>query len=358
MRRNLELDRLRAFAVMMTVYAHLDFLVGFTENWYRKTLIYINGSDGVILFFAISGYIISCGLVPLLDKAIDTKKVLSEFWIKRATRILPMAVLWLLIPLCMAVAANSHYLIYDIHGAIAALLNVYNIFAIFDQGKSQFGIYWSLSLEEQFYLAFPFFLIVIRNWRTRIFALICFSLLLNILPASIRPSFRCEAIIYGVMLFLLLQKYKPLLTFNANQNFKNIVSLILLFFIIAIPPALSQRMPACLYYPLTPLISILLVFLATQEKEFIFSYRKINTILDWIGTRSYGIYLIHISVFQVARYFVTSLLIRGIVATILIIIVAEICYKYFETPIRIWGKKLANNKNPLKSGSPYKSVIY
>jgi peptidoglycan/LPS O-acetylase OafA/YrhL len=353
MQRNLELDRLRAFAVLMTIYAHLDFLIMFQSNWFNVARKYTNGSDGVVLFFAISGYIISSILIPAFDKVTFTytvKKVLMEFWVKRITRIMPMAILWLCLPLILSFIEKSIYLRYSIHGAIAALFNVYNIFAIFDKGKSQFGIYWSLSLEEQFYIFFPLFLIICRSWRNRFLFLIIFSVALNILPTDIRPSFRCEGIIYGVLLYLLSTKYNFTHDYAISKYNKTLICTLLLGLLLCATPLLSAlKPPAWIFYPISPLISVVLVWLAIKQKDFIFPCKSLEKILDWLGTRSYGIYLIHITAFNLS-YDIASkfpshntIVNRSLLSLVIGVSLVEVCYHYIENPIRNWGRYIAKN---------------
>lgn len=358
MYRNIELDRLRAFAVLMTVYAHIDFLI--KTNWVETAKKYANGSDGVILFFVISGYIISSVLIPILDNSAtsDLKKNLYFFWIKRITRIMPMAVLWLCLPLLGSFIVKSIYLHYSIYGAIAAFFNVYNIFVIFDHGKSEFGIYWSLSLEEQFYIIFPVFLLFFKRQKSRILSLIIFSLLLNFLPSDIRPSFRCEGIIYGIILYLLSQKYNLIADYPIKKFNKLLISVIILGLLLCVTPILSpEKLPAWLFYPISPFISVVLVWLALKQKDFIFPCKKLENVLDWLGTRSYGIYLIHITIFKVV-YGIASkfpsfngIPVRSFISLTMGIFIVEICYRFFETPLREWGRCIAK-KNKKTIGLP------
>lgn len=321
---------------MFTIFAHSSFLFHPTN----KLITYVTGSEGVILFFAISGYLISKGFVQQFDAAVSKKQSLIEFWIKRAFRIMPMAILWLIIPIILVAAIkDTTYLKYDIRGAIAAIFNVYNVFVIFDKGKSMFGVYWSLSLEEQFYLLFPFFLLAFKKWRTRIIFLVLFSLSLNLL-GDIRPSFRCEGIIYGVILFLILHKYGNKLL-KANTLLK-IVSALLLLSLLIIPPALGGILPEYIFYMISPMVSTALVFFAIQQQNIIPSFGKLNAAIDWIGTRSYGIYLIHITAMKIATHFnCQSSVLRLILFAVICFVITEICYQYFELPLRNYGRNIS-----------------
>lgn len=345
--RNLEIDRLRAMAVIMAVCAHFDFI---TRGQVRipHLLRFTQGYEGVILFFAISGYVISKTLIPVIN-AYPAISTLQSFWIKRITRIMPMAFLWLLIPLLATCYFNASHtfgeLVPNLKGALAACLNVFNVYSVYDQGKSIFGVYWSLSLEEQFYLFFPLFLLCFKDWKHRVIGLIILSLLPNLINSYLRGGFRCEAIFYGAILYLLTSKYGAG-QYNPSKQIKYLLSGFLVLLLCVIPPLLSPRLPVYIYEPLPALVSAFLVWLAAKEQGFIFPCGRLAGLFDWIGTRSYGIYLIHIPAFNFAYEILFTfhkqdhVLARSALCLVLLIVLTELCYRYVETPIRNWGRSV------------------
>jgi putative membrane localised acyltransferase protein len=124
MSRNLEIDRLRAVAVLMVIWAHIDILFFNQVSWYPDIRQYTMGENGVMLFFVISGFVISKTLIKSIDKAKfeskSIKNVIISFFIKRLTRITPMAILWIIITLlCTAFLNQSNvfgYMEYNIGG--------------------------------------------------------------------------------------------------------------------------------------------------------------------------------------------------------------------------------------------------
>lgn len=131
------LDGLRAIAIALVVVGHWAGTHNFPVGLGSAFL-------GVRIFFVISGYLIT---TLLLREQSQTATIsLSEFYVRRAYRILPAATVFLAIMLI----TRRHELTWY-HAAMAALY-----LADFDPTRPMFfGHLWSLSVEEQFYLLWP-----------------------------------------------------------------------------------------------------------------------------------------------------------------------------------------------------------
>jgi peptidoglycan/LPS O-acetylase OafA/YrhL len=143
------LDGIRALAVVAVVLFHSS--LGIVPG----------GFLGVEVFFVISGFIITAGLAREFSTAGGIR--LTEFWKRRALRLLPAVVL-----LIVAVLAYGEVFAHDSlanlrNDSAAALLYVTNWYLIAD-GQSYFGGFaepsllkhlWSLAIEEQFYVVWP-----------------------------------------------------------------------------------------------------------------------------------------------------------------------------------------------------------
>src|SRR5207302_1035375 len=182
-RRIADIEVLRAVAITMVLIAHSTIL-----GWYSRILgdagQILSLGAGVDLFFAISGFVIVRSLLPVGRFS----EFAVPFWIKRAFRILPAAWLWLAIGLLATAFFNSSgvfgTLDANARDAVAAFLQVQNIHygncidttqATCAPGGIPFGLYWSLSLEEQFYLVLPFVFFLPRHLM--IIGLVCGVLL-------------------------------------------------------------------------------------------------------------------------------------------------------------------------------------
>jgi peptidoglycan/LPS O-acetylase OafA/YrhL len=145
-----DIQALRAFAVLAVVVYHL---------WPSRLR---GGFVGVDVFFVISGYLMADMLIRAEPRqAVD----LLRFWSRRVLRLLPAATLvtvtvvvtaWIVMPSSEWARVASD--------ATAGLLYVENWHLIGQstnylaqhQAPSPFQHYWSLSVEEQYYIAFPF----------------------------------------------------------------------------------------------------------------------------------------------------------------------------------------------------------
>lgn len=139
-----QMDAVRAGAVFMVIMTH----------WMPAySSIFFNGYIGVRLFFVISGFLITGILLDVRRKAekmgVPKKHVLRNFYIRRFLRIFP---------LYYAVLAVTYLLNFEnvrnsIFWHAAYLSNFY--FAVIGQWQGEVSHFWTLAVEEQFYLMWP-----------------------------------------------------------------------------------------------------------------------------------------------------------------------------------------------------------
>lgn len=159
------LDGLRAFAILFVIIAHVNFALH-SSNIGR---VFMGGVLGVRVFFVISGFLIT---TLLLREKISNKGIaLKNFYIRRGLRILPV---YLLAILAIFILDQ----IFNLHIATRLYVHVLTFTENFNEGGEHWYTrhFWSLSVEEQFYLLFPF--ILKKNLRFYIrlsLLLICIS---------------------------------------------------------------------------------------------------------------------------------------------------------------------------------------
>jgi peptidoglycan/LPS O-acetylase OafA/YrhL len=153
-----QLDGLRAVAIALVLYAHLTphSLWLLNIDW---------GAWGVRLFFVLSGFLIT-GILLDCRRHIHSpndaprprgrlRHVLRAFYARRALRILPVFYVTLLVAAMLHVPAVRKTLPWH----LAYLSNVY--FGIKGDWFGYVGAYWSLAVEEQFYLVWPFVVLLV-----------------------------------------------------------------------------------------------------------------------------------------------------------------------------------------------------
>lgn len=265
------LDGLRAVSITLVIFAHVA-----QPAWYADY-----GVFGVYIFFVISGFIITL-LLCQEEHAVGRIHIGHFYW-KRAFRILPPAVLYLIV-------ANA-LLGVDLRDAAHCLLFVRNVF----DGPVYTAHYWSLSIEEQFYLFWPVLFLLLRKPKRRIAVLGLFvaiePLWANVLyrmsggAQNVNPmrfDLRFSAIAFGCLLALLKDLYPaPLAARPPRWAAIPILALLAL--------AVSQIVPhAGMVTGIVEGTTVAaLVNLAVNTPSSFLEWKPVA----WIGTISYSLYL-------------------------------------------------------------------
>ena len=337
-----EIDGLRAFAVVTVIINHFnkDILPG--------------GYLGVDIFFVISGYVITSSLFRRPNK--NFADFISGFYARRIKRLIP-ALAFFVIIISVAICFFNPQPINTLRTGITSLFGLSNLY-LFKHSIDYFADStdlntfthtWSLGVEEQFYLIFPFLIWfsgyrkqaknVIRNLLLIIGGLTFISLISFIYlyktnqPAAyfLMPS-RFWEMASGCLLFLGIQK---------SESFKNLLEkippLLLLTLIIVVMnlPTYWAEISTILIVILT---SILIISLKKPTSAFkLFTNPKVT----YIGLISYSLYLWHWGVIAISRWTI-GIHFWSIPFQIAIIFsLAVFSYQFFEKPFRkgIWPNK-------------------
>jgi peptidoglycan/LPS O-acetylase OafA/YrhL len=156
-RRLPSLDGWRAVAILMVVMSHFTATRGFDAPWWWTTA--FQGNLGVRIFFVISGLLITYLLLIEADRR--GRPSLKLFYTRRVLRIFPVYFLYLGVIGTLAVAG----LYSDTTTAWLASFTFLRNFI--GKNDSLTGHYWSLAVEEQFYLVWPVMVVVLRLWERR-----------------------------------------------------------------------------------------------------------------------------------------------------------------------------------------------
>jgi peptidoglycan/LPS O-acetylase OafA/YrhL len=144
-------DGLRAISILLVILAHLglyskiEHITFLKNNWNL-----ISGNSGVMIFFSISGFLITTLL--LKEKESFGRIDFRNFFIRRLLRLAP-AILLLLIT--VLVLMLGHYLKQDFVAILFSFFYIYN-FVPHKFYTGELGHTWSLGVEEQYYFIWPF----------------------------------------------------------------------------------------------------------------------------------------------------------------------------------------------------------
>ncbi|QXH98553.1 acyltransferase [Pseudomonas monsensis] len=372
-RKNLEIEYLRGAAVAMTLLSHVNMLLPFHVDVLLRIFSIFMPWTGVDLFFCISGFVVSKAYLDYFDKHRAQGQfglAAACFWLRRAYRLLPTAWLWILIPLIFSIAFNQS----NIFGSWFDNLRSFTAVATFsgnlaNQYNSLLGPspqYWSLALEEQFYFVFPFFLLFITapRWRViALFALIALQFGLDRNPfgnpaSSMLSSFRLDAMLWGILLCLFTRTrlYQQIEPVGLGQGMLKplLCTLFLLYMLGAIA---TQLIAMPIAVGLIAIVAVLIVWLASYQKGYIYCPAVLRSFMQWLGSRSYGLYVIHVFANHLSTEiwtrvaasqdvpldgrFTLELLLTSVG---LLLVLSELNYRFIETPLRLRGAEIARRK--------------
>ncbi|WP_321919091.1 acyltransferase family protein [Paraburkholderia tropica] len=284
--RIVQLDGLRAIAVLAVFAQHA-----------LKAPLWM----GVDLFFVLSGFLIT-GI--LLERKARGQSYFSYFYARRVRRILPPYILLMIVSSLLFGLGWARY--WPWYAFFATNIGD----ALGQSGHDSLNILWSLAVEEQFYIFWPFVVLLLPR---RLLAVVAVALVLivPVLRAIATPwfdsywpiyyltPFRMDLLAAGSLLAVMVRRDR-----NALDPFK--VSAAIFFF-----AALAVLAWLHLHYPRfrgmnTPLSNALLysvslvlctsaVVVALQSKGIV-KRLLCNPVLVYVGTISYTIYLIHLTI--------------------------------------------------------------
>lgn len=347
-----EIDGLRAISVFAVIFYHSEF-------YFFDHQLFKGGFLGVDIFFFISGYLITA----LLLKEIYTTKKLSikEFYIRRARRILPALLFVIFFSLLFAYLILQNIPYVDFHKSIISSIFFYSNFLYHYSGNPYFTDAtqlnpflhtWSLSIEEQFYILFPFYLLIIFKYFKRyLLKILFFSFLISIIFAEyisnkhtsfnfyLLPS-RGFELLLGSILFCLEGKKKLINISKSCKILNKISPTIGLFLIICSLIFVNGKIittPS--FYTLIPLTGACLILWYSNKNEIVTKILS-NNIFVFFGLISYSLYLFHHPIINFSKiiYLTKESVLIKILLILLTIMLSIFSYYFIE-------KKFRNKKN-------------
>lgn len=350
-RRIPQLDGIRGIAILLVIFHNQ----GSRYPTLHLERLFANGWMGVDLFFVLSGFLIT-GIL------LDTKRAeryFTSFYVRRCFRT------W---PLYYVVIAFMFLVVPHIHSSKAVLadrsapwwayvLYLQNFFvAIPTRAVGPLGVTWSLAIEEQFYLVWPLFVRYCSAARLRQFALciMCLSpvlrLYLSLHGVDLYANVFCR--LDGLMAGALIAVSARTPGFLPESNIRP--AWILLF--CAAPLAfVSEYLGARWFtFTLSAGASAAFVYLALFSKATWLRRVLSNRALVYIGTISYGLYLLHKIPFDAAEVIKVGMPPVVAFPTLLAacILLATLSWRFFERPILRFRGSIAPSGVAARAVSP------
>ncbi len=339
--RDVALDGLRGFAVALVVWGHTiaPWAIGaprFPAAWF-----------GVEVFFALSGYLITRTLLADAGPG-----ALTRFWIRRFCRIVPAFAV--LAVACLAFFRLGHRL---------ALVTYTLNFAMALHGRCRdnfiIGHVWSLCVEEHFYLLWPPLALFLARRRLALaavgIALLSYTLALAFAVRGAVLGFEQSLVDDAIQLLtpfrvgtLLLGALPAILSVRfGNKRLIPVGAALIVAGLLVPQPAGLLARPAVLLSQSLLATGTFYVVLSGLG-AFLLSWRPLTT----LGQISYGVYLAHVPLLWSFRVWGGPFLPesdatpRVLPAYALILALAWLSFRYFESPIIRWGRATAAARTP------------
>lgn len=345
------LDGIRAIAVIMVLAYHL------------KLALFKSGFLGVTVFFVLSGYLITGILISEVEEegTIDLK----NFWLRRIRRLVPAVMSMAVVIIFVSAVVNRIIFTKGCKDFLASVLGFNNWWQIFNKISyfeaagvpSPFTHCWSLAIETQFYLIYPLILLGIyklvksrgegRANRGLLFAGV--TLLLALISVILMivlfdPQQDASRVYYGTdtrafsllfgALLAILWEYRMVprrLSASVNMVLGSVSFAVLLVMTIAINGSSNFWYRGGQFFG--TILTVLMVYAVSGRKTWLSRFLS-NPVLKWMGDRSYSIYLWHYPIILLISKGIKASWWITLIEIVLSVVLAELSYRFIETPIR------------------------
>lgn len=342
-----DIDALRGIAILSVLLYH-------AKISFNNIMLFKGGFLGVDIFFVITGFLITTLLVKEYEKS-NTINILS-FYLRRIRRLVPVLLLVIIISTFFSFFLLDPVKIKEfstsVYFSLIFLPNFYfHYFGNFyGQSVNLFKPLlhlWSLGVEEQFYIFFPLFLIIIFKFFKRFLVIaLFFGFFASLLFANyasenhimfsfyMLPSRAWEIILGSLIAIYFINNKKNYKISIYAKNILYILSLFIIIFFFQFFDIYNNKHPSLI--TLIPLLAcVTIIFLGNTQKNFFLYNLLTNKIFIFFGKISYSLYLFHFIIFSFYR---NSYLPETLIAKILLIsfsvIISYFSYKYIEQTFR------------------------
>ncbi|QNB00854.1 acyltransferase [Massilia sp. Se16.2.3] len=354
-----ELDGLRALAVASVILFHCD-ISGLFDA----------GFLGVDVFFAISGFIITAMLVKDYRDKGDFR--FRAFYFRRLKRLLPPVVGLVLLATGTALVSDAAFAAFraDVPAALAYWSNVWQIVekqSYFDTTPHVLKHLWSLAVEEQFYLVWPplaFFVLKRHGPKaTGVFALALAFASTAWMWYGYDPAIGSDdlnrlylgtdthamGLFAGAALGCFWNPWaRPTASPRARWGWR-IAALVSLGVLTCMSVSLNPTSPAFYQggFLLVPLLTGVVAYCTMNDRRFFVSRLLRTDLAQWLGSRSYSLYLVHWLVFvwlQLRGHgdFSNWAVLLGALAAVAGL--SELMYRWVEMPSKRFNPRSLDNR--------------
>ena len=316
-----------------------------------------SGSLGVNLFFVLSGFLITAILVAGIE---DRGLRYGAFLARRALRLVPALVLLVLVVASVATLTNTAGS-EQTTAAVPFVMTYTSNIALLTVAPNlgMFSHTWSLALEEQFYLCWPLLLglLVARTSRATTVKVVT---ALAVLAATARAlvavtgrsglSLQADTLLIGCLAGLAFCWGPASLTAGRFTGRLLAVAWATTSVVLVFVPHTAPVLPLVGYPAFSLTAALSLLRLAHRHSGTIVPRALSSSVVVYVGTISYGIYLWHLPVLDIVRDRGLSEVASAFVALAITLAVAALSYHFWERPFLRVKDRLAD-RVPLPKAS-------
>lgn len=313
------------------------------------------GFIGVDIFFVISGYLITRHLIQEIGRSGTVD--LWRFYGRRARRLLPASLLVIATTLAAGyfILAPSEQQLYA-KGALFASSYVINLWLLrwsfdyfaADTASNPFLHFWSLSVEEQFYLLWPAFLLLVAWFRPGargialilgVVALVSFGVSAWMTSESqpwafyFSPLRAWEFAVGGLVSLVVAERWASAFRFSPVMGWTGIALIAVAYL------SVSETDPFPGFIALLPVAGTAMLLLSGAHKSAVGPAGLLSLPpFQWTGKLSYSLYLWHWPVIVYATILWPDLTLAGRLACLAVTVgLSFLSYRYVENPVRSNG---------------------
>ena len=329
-----EIDGLRGLAILAVILNH-----------FNDTLI-PGGYLGVDIFFVISGYVITSSLFYRNDKSLVN--FLLNFYSRRIKRIFPALIIF-----CLICSFLACFFIQDLRmnlrTGMTSIFGISNLYLIkwstdYFASSTKLNIFsqtWSLGVEEQFYLIYPFLFWFLSPKKKNVKKFTNLTLIMIILSIISFITFKYYLITNQSLAYYLMPSrfweiaigcltffYQgPIKNIFRNNNYLGKILISLITLIIFLPISINIYSTFSIVILSSLLISIL------EKEDFSFKLLTAKSILK-LGKLSYSLYLWHWGIIVISKWTIGIHWWSIPFQVLIIYFVSLVSYKYIELPFK------------------------
>ncbi|MCC6253025.1 MAG: acyltransferase [Bacteroidia bacterium] len=346
------LNTLRFFAALLVFVHHVEMYKKLfsLNNFFDNSTIQLMGKIGVTLFFVLSGFLITYLLIA--EEKEHGFISIKAFYIRRIKRIWPLY--FLLIILAFFVLPQISWMNLPGHNnehfytkLAFFVLMMPNVIHALGAGVAYATPAWSIGVEEQFYLIWPWLMRYVRNKMNIVLGVILFYLVVKYTLAwntdvefinqlnKIWNLFPIDNMAVGGFFAIAFHyHYSGIIAFVQNKWLQIAV------WITTISLIISGKSLGFFHYQIYAVLFGLIIFNLALNKNSIVQFR--SDIIEYLGRISYGIYMYHsitivVCIKLLMHFAIFNQVLLYLLSLLMTIGVSALSYEFFE--VKITGKR-------------------